>query len=597
MVDLRVAKQSITDDSDYTEVQQVCPRTKGGINLQPNPYSFYGKCPGGLNQYIDRIGVRSRKDNKFYPRCKDVTNKNRAEVEEEIIDFLMDGLSEDQLEEADIDPDVEYTFHQQPIADKFAGTFKPGTTDVGNKVTFWDPKSEQWIEDATVVDYKKTHGLGDKNFTEFILEKDHGDGSGPQNYGVRGEQFHPQHRENRNFPGLNTLFETEEERKEFLINCAKKLNLVKSDIHIEKADLSTQKSVLKQLGQITGKTTFTDIVTGTDPFIEKVVENLTKSAYEAVIIPDNGIRSILFIANDEDNYLIDSNNRVMKVSIDFGNQDTSINGTIIDGFITDEKDYYAFDLLYHSGKPVRQDYIHGESEGRLFELQKIIAASNTTKYPNSIKLRKPLGNLYSTSKIVLKKEVPIKPFIGPTGENVSLLGFIKENRQENNDILFVPQKGTSKLMLWKHRIQNNPIVVQLLAPAKEGKNHWIIGLIEKKDGVTKPWKLFKKTIDLSKIKDASGNLVRFKTNDFIKLRLNMMANGMINENVPYVNPSKVSKEEAKSFEETRIEINLITRSINQKVFDNTMRWSFANIEKNLVPQESSRLPLKVETLE
>ncbi len=71
-----------------------------------------------------------------------------------------------------------------------------------------------------------------------------------------------------------------------------------------------------------------------------------------------------------------------------------------------------------------------------------------------------------------------------------------------------------------------------------------------------------------------------------------MTNGVINENKPYINPIKVSKDEAKTFEETKIDINLITRSIKEEAFQNADKWEFAKIMKLFIPDESSRLPLK-----
>ena len=71
-----------------------------------------------------------------------------------------------------------------------------------------------------------------------------------------------------------------------------------------------------------------------------------------------------------------------------------------------------------------------------------------------------------------------------------------------------------------------------------------------------------------------------------------MSNGIINENNPYINPIKVSKDEAKTFEETKIDINLITRSIKEEVFKNAEKWEFSKIMKVFIPDESSRMPLK-----
>jgi hypothetical protein len=613
--DLRVHKQSINDNTVFKKDRQVCDKTEKGIDLRPDPYSFFGKCQGGLSQYIDRIGVQSRKDNKFYPKCTKVnddkstlTSRNRKEVENEIVDFILNGLSDEQLEEGNINPEVEVYMHGVPIKDKYAGTFKPGTIDIGNNITFWDDLLQGWTE-ATLIEYNKSHGPGnDMNYTSFILQRNTNikcectmEKNGKRDISqcnlhveVKGDLFHPKHRESRNFAGLNNIIPNDDKRKEFLIECAKKLNLVKPDIQLQKADLSIQTSVLKKLGEVikAPKGSFGSLVTGVEPFIEKSIINLIKQSYTAVLVPDDGIRCLLFIIdNEKDQYLIDSYDKVRRVSINF---DTDIYNTIIDGFITDKNDFYSFDLLFYNGLKANDDYVSddqfNDTEGRLIQLQTLINSSTVMKTPNYIILKKPLGNYGKRS--MLKGKIQIQPFIGPIDPDESLIQFVKKYKKPNNNILFVPQKGSSRYIIWKHYAPNNPIVVQLLKQA-DIKDSWHIGLIEKTaDGLSKPWKLLKIPIYLSKIKDEKGHDVVFKKNDFIKLRLNIMTNGIINENVPYINPSKASVDEAKTFEETKIDINLITRSIKEQVFQNADKWEFAKIQKVFVADESSRQPLK-----
>jgi len=583
---LRIHKQSVNDTKPYTKDSQVAVKTFKGMSGRPVPYSFYGQCDGGHSQYVDRIGVQYRRDNRFYPSCSEVTDKNRKQVQDEAIDFLLNGLTPEQLEDGNISSEIE-VIHGIPIKDKNAGTFKPGTIDIGNIITFWDEASEQWL-DGTLFDYKKSHGPGgDKNFTTFhlrVLDEE---------YSVSGEQFHPKHREARNFPGLNNLVPDENMRKEFLINCAKKLNLVKADIQIEKTSISVQTSVLKKLGQITGNGSFLSVVNGTNPFIEKNIMELTKTAYEAVIVPDDGTRCILFVVDQKEQYLIDSYDKVRQVSVNF-DQDIGVDGTIVDGFINEKKDYFPFDLLYLNGVKLHENYLYDnddeETGGRLVRLQQLVNSISTMKSPNSITVKKPLGN-YGTRSI-FKGNVQIHPFIGPIDPNVSLIQFVKENRRSNNDIMFIPQTGGSNYIIWKHFVTNNPIVVQVLKQ-DTGRDSWIVGLIEHtSDGISKPWKLLKLPIVLTKINDENGEPAVIKKNDFIRIRLNIMINGTINELNPYINPVKVSKNEASTFEETKIAINLITRSIKEEVFQNAEKWELAKVQKVLIPDESSRLPLK-----
>lgn len=649
--DLRIYKQSINDDKLYEDKSvQVSNKKKGGIYNRPDPYSFYGKCSNGFNQYIDRIGVQSRKDNKFYPICSNITDgkttktaRNRKEVENEMVEFILNGLSEEQLKEANINPNIEVTLYGAPIKDKYAGTFIPGTIDIGNIITFWD--DGEWAE-GTLIEYHKSHGLGnDLNHTSFILqkninaecncvfnEKQNNDNKKNKNNDkkrdttncslhvrVRGEQFHPKHRENRNFPGLNNIFPDENQRKEFLIKCAKKLGIVRPEIEIAETKPDNKYKVINKLANlfnINYESFHINYITNeTDPFIEKNIIKLTQQPYSAFFIPNNSIRCLLFIIdNENEQYLIDSYNKVIKVSINFqssnnyNNEDDDIFNTIIDGYIKD-KDFYPFDIIMKNGKIVNSDYLFDNEEpneyynyteepnenSRIIILQDIANKSIYTKKTiNSIHIKKPLG-YYRTNRI--SDKIKIDPFIGPIDPDDSLINFIKINRKQDDNILFIPHKGKSKYMIWRHHTPNNPIVVQLLKKVKNKDgytldNTWYIGLVENdKNGIKKYWKLFNEPISFSKSKDNNGNIITYNKYDYIRIRLNIDKNGILYNDRPYLNPIKVSKDDAKSFEETKIDINLITRSIKDDVFKYTDKWILSKIKKVFISGKSSRLPL------
>lgn len=619
--DLRIHKQSINDPKVYVKDTQVCDKTKDGIDIRPNPYSFYGSCPGGLSQYIDRVGVQSRKDNKFYPTCVKVTDsksthttRNRLEVENEIIEFIMNGLTPQQMERAGINPNIETFVHGIKINDKYAGTFKPGTIDIGKVITFWDEQYGTWTE-GVLVDYIKSHGLGnDLNHTSFVIQRDNDntcdcvsdrnkrDTSGCLlHVEVRGEDFHPKHRENRNFPGLRRLLPNEESRKELLINCAKKLNLIKQDIQIEEVEKNTAQRVLKQIGRIDNSTfsspkgsgSFLSIARGIIPFIDRNITNLTKRPYLSVIIPDDTIRCILYIMDKSEQYLIDTSDKVRRVNVTF---DTNYDllDTIIDGYITEDSSYYPVDLISFGGKNVVEEYIYnddyGNPVGRLIRLQELLITNVTQSgLIGTLDIKNPLGTY--GKRMLFKDTIAPKHYIGPIYPEVSLPSFIKENRRPNSNILFIPIEYNRSYIIWKHNIPNNYIVIQLLKKG-ESKDSWIVGLTEEtKEGLVKHWKLLKMPLILSKVKDINGHPVTFKRGDYVKLRLNVMPNGLINENDPYVQPTKVNKADSRTFEETRIDINLVTKSINERVFNEVDRWVFSKIQKVYVPGESSRDPM------
>lgn len=155
--------------------------------------------------------------------------------------------------------------------------------------------------------------------------------------------------------------------------------------------------------------------------------------------------------------------------------------------------------------------------------------------------------------------------------------------------MFVPQIGTGKYILWTNYIPNNRIVVKLL---KNNGNSWYLGMSEEtKIGIIKHWKLLKIPIILYKVKDANGKEVIFKKGNYIQIKLNIMSNGTINEEIPYLDPVKVTPDHAHSFEETRTNIDLITSSVNESVFLDTTEWIFPTIQKVYIPGENSRLPL------
>lgn len=584
MDDVRVYKKSIHSEL-YKGDTQVCTKTSGGgdkktkgVEIRPTPYSFYGTCPS-MNYYIDPIGKVSRKDNRFYPTCVKIDDKNKKEIKERTIDFILNGFDEEQYKDARINTDVEYYFHGVPLSDKYSGTFKPGTTDIGNEITFWDENIQSW-NTGYIAAAKKSHGPGnDLNHVIFHVKTNDSEGL----MEIKGEQFHPRYREKRNFPGINNLFSDEESKKEFLIECIKDLHIIKPEIEIKKSDKNTRLTVMNELKNLCGKTFKT--ITKTDPFIKENINNFSKIAYEAVLIPDYSIRCILFIIDENNQYLINSDKEVRKIFIDF---EEDVSETIIDGFIN-ESDFYPFDILYKNGVKMEEDYIYEEDHeqrGRLIELQSMTESVNSVKAPNSIAIKKPLGTK--------SKKISVASYIGPIDEDVSLLEFVKRNMKPGNDILFVPQKGNFNYMIWNHIVPNQPIVGQLSKKASDENNEWYIGMTEVIGDIKTTWKLlpYPLVMDKSnKIKDADENLFTPKKGDYIKFTINILKNGTINTIDPYINVIKVSEEELKSPQETKTMVRLISKPIKASVFENSDVWDFINVKKIFVAGVSSRLPL------
>jgi len=210
--------------------------------------------------------------------------------------------------------------------------------------------------------------------------------------------------------------------------------------------------------------------------------------------------------------------RQVFINTDFGN-------IIIDGYIV-ENIYYPFDLLFHNGKQLNIDYLwtsDEEDKGRLIELQNLVQTFSSAKASKGIIIKKPLGN-YSPGGSIFRENVRVSPFIGPIDPYESLLTFVKSHRRKDNDILFVPQNGSGKYMIWRHFIPNEPIVVQLLREEikTSGPGYWSLGLIEQTpEGISKNWKLFKTPINLNKIKDANNIANDKNKNNFKDLENNI----------------------------------------------------------------------------
>jgi hypothetical protein len=575
-------------DNNFTGKTKVAKKSAdGNVILRPVPYSFYGKCQGGQTQYLDRIGNRARKDNKYYPFCQEIkdADKNKNKNSEKMVRIILDGLTDEELNDGNIIVDYH---HGAVIEDKYAGTFKPGTTDIGNTITFWDENSENW-EEGVIEMKQKTSGMGnDYNYTMIYVrtEADEEETDLEKLTITSGKQLHPKHRESRNFKGINNFKDKdgnllgEEEKKNILIGCAKKLNLIKKEVDLEKADNALQSNVINKLYDLTGYKTFQEIAKKTNPFASKEVTNLEKVAYTVAVIPNTGVRCLLFVL-EEVQYIIDSDSRIMKVYADIidSEDNTSLDLTLLDGYI-DNNVYYPIDIIYYRGDIVKKDYIKkGETDnGRLFMLQQIAENSLSTVSSKSIKIKNPLGTIFDKTRT----------FIGPSDPNVSIMEFIKLKRLSNSNLVFIPQTGIRGYMIWKNRVHNSPIVLKLI---KEGndKNTWALGLINN-EGT--PEKLLKTPIELLKIRNPdSDTLVSPNSDTFIKLTLNLMVDGKFNPKTPYLNIVKVSKYEAMSLEDTVNKLNLIAYPILDSVFEDTEDWIFQKLNIALEPGNSSQEPL------
>lgn len=206
---------------------QVCRLLDEGINRLPVPYSFYGNCSGGLNLFINPLGVQSRSDNRFYPTCSDVNFSTRNWI----INFLLNGFSEKEIEEYKIN-DIRYS-----------GVLDKECVNIGSKIVINDLYSNKETE-VIIIDKYKTHGLGnDKNKVIYKVL----DISEEKEYEITGEQFSLKYYENRFFEGLNNI----NCAKDILLECFEEFGLLDSDyLFINNKNKKIIKEIFDQKNEI-----------------------------------------------------------------------------------------------------------------------------------------------------------------------------------------------------------------------------------------------------------------------------------------------------------------------------------------------------------
>ena len=498
----------------------------------PEPLSFYGLC--NKNMYVDRIGEVGRVDNLYVPVCKKI--KDDKLYNNEMIEFIFDGFTEDKKEKANIKED---NIHGIKICDKYSGIIKKDHLNIGKIIYFWDDEINEWNE-GKIIEKKHVPGKGsDYNaYSYIIVETDDN-----RIIDIKGELLHPMHRESRNFKGLNHYIpNNDEKQKEILIDCAKKLNLVKNDININKVEEKEQRKILNELYNITNTKNIKDIIKNYYPFSKTYIKRLTKKPYISCIIPDlESVRCIMLINKDKQ-FLINEKNKVMKIDID-NNKD--YHGLIIDGYCVNEDNtnkFYPIDLLYLNGKKVTNNYLDDSEKCRYNKLMNI------------------LDNLYSSLDLKIIK----RKFIGPINKEESLLDFVsnylKKNKNKKYIIIFICQQGDNSSLIWQEANKNISITLQVY----EDDDKYKLGLDNKI--LIDSYPINKKDIKY----DIDGNEVNIINldNKYVKIKFDLK-NNLINDSDPYKEIIYIPKKN-----------NLLTKYI--RPYDNTKRilWSLtSNISK------------------
>lgn len=252
---------------------QVCRIKENGVYKVPIPYSFYGKCSGGLTQYINPLGICSRSDNRYYPTCSEVD-------EDWIINFLLHSFTKEEMDIYNID--IESI--EKNEYDKYTGTFQHNCVKIGSIIKAYI--NGTYIN-VKIIDKYKTHGLGnDENKVIYkVIPIDYSDNI----IEITGEQFHKMYIENRYFKGIMNFGLSEDLIKKYLIDCFRHYQLSYNTNYIYPSlELSSNKVFNKLLNKITNyKLNFQYLN-------NKNIINLLKYNYTCYIIPNDSILTFIF---------------------------------------------------------------------------------------------------------------------------------------------------------------------------------------------------------------------------------------------------------------------------------------------------------------
>ena len=187
---------------------------KGKDDNFPEPYSFHGSCPK-INEYIEPWGVQSYADNLYYPVCSDSKHINN------IKNYILDGISTPDLIKNQID--------NKNQIDKFSGTFIPNTIKIGSVIRL---KNNKFVKLIDVI----KDGLAPNNKNIFVVVDKNNRKSK-----ISGFDIDPLYRENRYFSGLNNIFESKEQIKDFLISVGVEYGMLNPVYNFSKIDNSIEK--------------------------------------------------------------------------------------------------------------------------------------------------------------------------------------------------------------------------------------------------------------------------------------------------------------------------------------------------------------------
>lgn len=422
----------LVDNKDLRPQTQTSTTPLLRKNNKPEPYGFMGKCPDD-NSFIP-FGGKQVRDNLYYPYCEKKT-KDKYNI---YIDRIVHGFPKDK------DDEIKFNIKRDQ-ADKYSGVFKEGVTDVGNEITF---NRDNQVLKGTIISKNKTRSKGLDNEMVYTVKDDLNN-----QYKITGKDFTLDQREQRQWEGVDSKLK--------LINCAQKLGLVQKNISNKKIKNKYHNKIKEHK---TDKITFLS---------QKNKYRLDERRYMLATTP-NGSKKVYMYLSNKLSFIMDQSNNYIDLKI------KSSFDCVVWGYM-DSRDFRAIDCLYVE-KIKLGNYFSKNNKVETRFLEYIIEESglNINKYKSFIDysncgrlvilyiVMAIVNSLLSNSLNISKINI-IQPheYIIPKFVTEDIMGRLRITRnpletlknktrvsvtEKNQDIILIPRKGQSSILLWKDRI-------------------------------------------------------------------------------------------------------------------------------------------------
>lgn len=565
------------------------------IKKRPDPYSFYGVCPYSQTAIVDKIGNRSRIDNHYYPECNILTEKEYQKYKKEMSyeiplkeysdtgekifkdpvtdervfkdpetgerkvkdaatgkliqyvpkygGYIHDGVS-NQVKELGFIETKKDPVTGAVIDDFYSGTLIPGINELNSDITFWDFVSSSWKKGII---YEITNGKNkDGRFKKYKIQTDEYEDTDDYPI-ITSEQFHPSHKESRNFRGINNI--PEEKLKTILKDCAISMNLLENHVVLDVNVFETK--IFANISDLFHKEVkcYKDIVMfGAESMNVDNMKRLAEQEHSCVIIHASSLRTVLYI-NGKKHRIIDKNNRVYKCKLDImkNNEDDIY---IIDGYYNNNKNtFYAIDMIYSNSEYLKNiPYVYRSK--KLVEFSKKVSKFVTFNE----------GNIDFVYKV------------GPNDKNDNLYNFINKNKSTENEMIFIQrniEKGDNNYLFINSNIYYPYLTFQIIRFDADNKE-WILGMDNKEMpsvyNLKHPGNLESKYVKLKlNINNENGEIYMKTTNSKIIL-------------VPYYDILILDEVDKKlSYNDLYKLYNSLIKSVHMSIFN---KWIFTPLFNN-----------------